>query len=93
MPARPSCALGVAEVDGREAVRVGKGLDGVFQTVTVGIRLDDRPERAAGGACAHAREIVFQRLNINFGIDGTWHSVLPKSCEAPERRGVRGSSA
>lgn len=69
VPARAARAFGVAQVDGRKAVRIGEGLDGILKTVAVGIGLDDRPEGAiadhsheGGQDCASAPEYQFQRI-------------------------------
>ena len=74
VPARAARAFGVAQVDGRKAVRIGEGLDGILKTVAVGIGLDDRPEGAIADTLTKAGKIVLQRLNINFSVYGTGHS-------------------
>ena len=69
VPARAARAFGVAQVDGRKAVRIGEGLDGILKTVAVGIGLHHSHQLTAlrhsrlqyGGIMDKARQV---QLNI-----------------------------
>ena len=80
-PAAAACELGVREINRRESVRVGEGRHGVLKSVAVGVGLDDGPDVSARGLAPHDVEVVAQRMEIDFSVDGTRHGgSSPKEC-------------
>ena len=78
LPTRLPRTLRVAEVDGRQPVRLLEGAHRVFQPVPVGVRLHHRPKRSARGLFAENLQVVAERLQVDFGMDGTRHGeILP----------------
>ena len=88
LPAAAACQLGIAEVDGGESVRIGKGRHGIFEPVTVGISLHHCPERTALGLASHYIQIVAKCMEINFSKDWARHDFLELR-EILQRRNFR----
>ena len=76
LPAAAAGKLGIAEVDGGETVRIGKGRHGIFEPVAVSIRLHDGPERAALGLASHHAQIVAKGMEINFSKYWARHGFM-----------------
>ena len=73
LPAAFAGALSVAKINRRKTVSIGKGGNRVFQSVTVGICLDNSPDVSVTGAFANAGEVVSECIEINFSVNGARH--------------------
>ena len=83
-PARRSRSLRFPHFNQRQTVGLRKASDGVFQPVSVGIGLDDRPKRTSLRRLPHAGDVVLQCLEVNQYGNWSWHLLLDVFSEASE---------
>ena len=93
-PAERAQPLGFGEVEQREAVGRVQPVEGTLDAVSVGVGLHHRPDLRLRRGRACAGQVVCQRIDMDYGLDGARHRrILPVDGPSPWRRTIVDATA
>jgi hypothetical protein len=75
-PAQGAHALGLGQVEQREAVGTAQTLIDPLDAMAIGVGLDHRPDAGIEGRAAHALEVVAQGAGVHGGENGARHGTV-----------------